>query len=241
MTQEEKIRLLNYLPFFITLFFLLRLIYYQYLQKQYLIKKYNKKLEQAKTKIAYQMHQDIGNDINALLFKIRNLHLKNGNPDNIAYMQLEANTTQIIKKVNDIVWSLKSDNNSLAGLIDYLKLYTEETMKNKNIEHHFITTSKLPNITLGHDHKKNIYLFFKEAINNILKHAQANIVNIEIAYHKKKLSLSIADNGRGFKINETIKGNGIDNMTSRIKQLNGKVEFMANKPSGTIIKFEIKL
>jgi len=223
------------------IFLFIRLVYFRLKEQKYWIKKSETKLEEIKNKIAYEMHQDIGNDLNALLFKIKNWHIKNGNHASHEFLQLENSTTQIINKVNDIVWSLKVDNDNLKSLTTFLIQYTDETLGSTKITYDFITPKNLPKIILEHDIKKNIHLFFKEALNNVIKHAEANDVKIEITYHRKTLKVTIVDNGKGFNLNEIIKGNGIESMQNRIKHLNGKLEFIANKPKGTLVNFEIKI
>lgn len=201
----------------------------------------SKKLSEVRNKIAYEMHQDIGNDLNALVYKIKNWHAKNGNKPNDEFIQLEKSTIQVIAKVNDIVWSLNSEKNNLIALQNHLVNYAEETFTLANLTCSLNTANNLPKNSIELEIRKNIYLLFKEAINNVIKHANASHVEIQIKYQFRKLQISIIDNGKGFDSNSVIKGNGLDNMQNRIKKLNGKIEFKQNQPKGTIIKFEMKV
>jgi signal transduction histidine kinase len=201
----------------------------------------NQKLSEVRNKIAYEMHQDIGNDLNALVYKIKNWHVKNGNGANEEFAQLERSTIQVISKVNDIVWSLNSEKNNLKALQNHLINYAEETLANANLVFTINAVKNMPSKSLELETKKHIYLVFKEAINNIVKHAHATEVDIEFKYHLRKLHISIADNGKGFDVDKIMKGNGLDSMHHRIKQLNGKIEFTQNIPKGTIVKFELKV
>lgn len=201
----------------------------------------NQKLNEVRNKIAYEMHQDIGNDLNALVYKIKNWHAKNENVANEEFAQLERSTIQVITKVNDIVWSLNSEKNNLKSLQNHLINYAEETLVNANLVFTINAVKNMPSKSLELETKKHIYLVFKEAINNIVKHAHATEVDIEFKYHLRKLHISIADNGKGFDVDKIMKGNGLDSMHHRIKQLNGKIEFTQNIPKGTIVKFELKV
>jgi signal transduction histidine kinase len=201
----------------------------------------NQKLNEVRNKIAYEMHQDIGNDLNALVYKIKNWHAKNGNVANEEFAQLERSTIQVITKVNDIVWSLNSEKNNLKALQNHLINYAEETLANANLVYTINAVKNMPSRLLELETKKHIYLVFKEAINNIVKHAHATEVDIEFKYHLRKFQMSIADNGIGFDVDKIMKGNGLDSMHHRIKQLNGKIEFIQNQPKGTIVKFELKV
>jgi signal transduction histidine kinase len=211
--------------------------------KEVLIRKERnkQKLNEIRTKIAYEMHQDIGNDLNALVYKIKNWHAKNGHVNSEEFKQLENTTVQVIVKVNDIVWSLNSEKNNLKELQIYLVNYAEQTLANAHLACTINAVSNMPTSNIELEVKKNIYLLFKEAINNVVKHAQASQVQIQFKYHLRKLQISIADNGKGFDADLIIKGNGLDSMHHRIKQLNGKIEIIQNQPKGTIVKFELKV
>jgi signal transduction histidine kinase len=200
-----------------------------------------KKINTIRSKIAYEMHQDIGNDLNALLFKIKNWQFKNGNIQNVEYQQLEKSTIKVIGKVNDIVWSLDAEKNNLHSLQNYLIRYAEDTLSNSNLQYSIEQVELIPKRKLDLITKKNIYLLFKEVINNIVKHAEASHVKIQIKYQSRKLSVCIADNGKGFDLNKINKGNGLDSMNQRINQLNGKIEILPNLPKGSLVKFELKV
>ncbi len=204
-------------------------------------KESKQKINIVRTKIAYEMHQDIGNDLNALVYKIKNWHLKNENIESEEYKQLEQSTMQVIAKVNDIVWSLNSEKNNLKALQNHLIAYAEETIANSNMTCSIEAVTKMPSRTIELEIKKNIYLLYKEAINNVVKHAAAGHVSIRFKYKLRKLQIIIADDGKGFDFDKIIKGNGLDSMQHRIKQLKGKIEFIPNQPKGTIVKFELKV
>lgn len=203
--------------------------------------KSQKKLNEVRNKIAYEMHQDIGNDLSALIYKIKLWHLKNKNVNSQEYIQLERSALKVMTKVNEIVWSLNTEKSNLKALQNHLINYAEETLLSINIVCEITTTNKLPIRNIELEIKKNIYLIFKEAINNLVKHANANRVNIEFNYHYRKFQITIKDDGKGFNFDKIVKGNGLDSMQNRIKQLNGKIEFLPNQPKGTIVKFELKV
>lgn len=199
------------------------------------------KLNDVRTKIAYEMHQDIGNDLNALVFKIKNWHLKNGNMASPEFAQLQQSTSLVINKVNDIVWSLNAEKNNLKALQNHLIAYAESTIANANMTCLIKAVDHIPEKAIELEIKKNIYLIFKESINNIVKHAQANQVSIQFKYTRRKFQITIVDDGKGFDFGNTIKGNGLDSMQNRIKLLNGKIDILPNHPKGTIVKFEMKV
>lgn len=234
-------KILQFIFICATFSFITRVIYLKFNELFIWKRESEKKINTIRSKIAYEMHQDIGNDLNALLFKIKNWQFKNGNIQNVEYQQLEKSTIKVIGKVNDIVWSLDAEKNNLHSLQNHLIRYAEDTLSNSNLQYSIEQVEQIPKRKLDLITKKNIYLLFKEVINNIVKHAEASHVKIQIKYQSRKLSVCIADNGKGFDLNKINKGNGLDSMNQRINQLNGKIEFLPNLPKGSLVKFELKV
>lgn len=199
------------------------------------------KLNAVRNQIAYEMHQDIGNDLNALLFKLKSWHIKNGGRNNREFEQIEKSTIGILTKVNDIVWSLNNEKNNLSYLQEHFIGYAEETLSNAKINTEITSVEKLPHKKMSIEIKKNLFLLFKEAINNVIKHANTEKVLITFTYKLGKFKIKIVDFGKGFDLNSIIKGNGIDSMQNRIKFLNGNLSFQKNIPHGTIVIIEIKI
>lgn len=234
-------KIISVLPLCMVILIFARFIYKRLKEKYIWNSESEHQINETRMQIAYQMHQDIGNDLNALVFKIKSWHHKNGKPNHSEYQQLEKSAIQAVNKVNDIVWSLQSEKNNLKSLVEHIVSYSNETLHNSNIAFKIRHLEKLPEKQLNIETKKNIYLLHKEAINNIVKHAQASEVEFKMVYKNKNLRVEIIDNGKGFKMNEIIKGNGLESMQQRISVLKGKIEFIENIPKGNIVKFEIKI
>ncbi|HRG59870.1 MAG TPA: hypothetical protein PK323_13015 [Bacteroidia bacterium] len=225
-----------------SLCFLVGKLIYLRIQHYYLTTKNSElKLNAVRNQIAYEMHQDIGNDLNALLFKLKSWHIKNGGRNNREFEQVEKSTIGILTKVNDIVWSLNNEKNNLSYLQEHFIGYADETLTNAQINTEIFSAEKLPLKKISLDIKKNLFLLYKEAINNIIKHANTENVIITFAYKRSKFKIKIVDFGRGFDENSIIKGNGIDSMQSRIKLLKGNLSFQKNIPNGTVVIIEIKI
>lgn len=240
-SQSVIHKIIPYILYCSTLLFIFRIFYLRIKELIIWKKESKKKINTIRSQIAYEMHQDIGNDLNALLFKIKNWQFKNGNIQNVEYQQLEKSTIKVIGKVNDIVWSLDAEKNNLHSLQNHLIRYAEDTLSNSNLQYSIEQVEQIPKRKLDLITKKNIYLLFKEVINNIVKHAEASHVKIQIKYQSRQLSVCIADNGKGFDLNKINKGNGLDSMNQRINQLNGKIEILPNLPKGSLVKFELKV
>ena len=108
-----------------------------------------------------------------------------------------------------------------------------------NVECRFNMPESIPNVQLSGEKRRNIFLAVKESLNNVLKHAKANNVAIDLKV-SDRLFISIQDDGVGLDF-ETLRrfGNGLKNMKSRLERINGK--FTIENNNGALTKFEIRL
>lgn len=220
---------------------ILRILYLRINENTIRNRKNEQRLNEVRNKIAYDMHQDIGNDLNALVFKIRNWHFKYNHQKTHEFEQLEKNALGIIAKVNDIVWSLDNKKNNLVSLQEHFIAYAEETFQSSHIKCEIVAAKRIPKKQIKQETKKNLFLIFKEALHNIVKHANAKEVRISFSYKFRTLKIIIEDDGKGIDFENINKGNGLDTMENRMKQLQGKIQISRRHPQGTMVTYELKI
>ena len=96
-------------------------------------------------------------------------------------------------------------------------------------------------LKLDADVRRNVYLIFKESLNNIVRHSRATQVIIDLEVRKNLLILKITDNGKGFDPTRDYEGNGLLNMKRRVHSLNGKLQMDSRRKDGTQIFLEVPL
>jgi signal transduction histidine kinase len=79
----------------------------------------------------------------------------------------------------------------------------------------------------------------QEAINNILKHADATSILIDIHFEKTEFIIQIRDNGKGYQLTENTRGAGLKNIQKRVGMVNGEIEMITN--AGTLINIKIPI
>jgi signal transduction histidine kinase len=105
----------------------------------------------------------------------------------------------------------------------------------------------LPDIPLTADIRHNLFMVLKEALNNIVKHANASEVSIQIAVEAAKFTITIKDNGKGFELEPTPNGdtrphrNGLTNMHKRMESLNGQCKLDSHPGQGTQVELTVYL
>ena len=108
------------------------------------------------------------------------------------------------------------------------------------IDFEFQFPEEYPELEIGGDERRNIFLCVKEIVNNAIKHSKANMVKIFLSIHQNYLSLIISDNGSGFNRQSLPKtGNGLKNLIKRTESLNGKL--VIDSENGTIINMEFPI
>lgn len=94
---------------------------------------------------------------------------------------------------------------------------------------------------IGQDLKITIYRIIQEQINNILKHAQATIVSVQLSVDNEKLVILTTDNGSGFDLSAAKQGVGLTNMISRVEMFNGEIKIDTLPGQGCVIKIKLPL
>lgn len=189
---------------------------------------------QERRRISREMHDDMGAGLTSVLFLGRAIQ----QPAEIA-VKIKDTAEGLVRKMNEIIWSMNDEQDNLESLIGYIRSNTVEALDNAGIQYDFQVTEPVPDIRVDQSFRRNIYLAAKEAVHNIIRHAQATEASIAINI-TDKLNITIRDNGKG--IDQSTKnrfGNGLKNMTQRMQDVNGTLKITS--ANGTIIHFQTPL
>jgi signal transduction histidine kinase len=142
--------------------------------------------------------------------------------------------------MNDIVWSINPQHDEIGNVLVRMKEYAAEMLEPAGIEYRFVMDEKTLKTKLDLSIRKDIYLIFKEGINNMAKHAHCHKAVIELKYHHNVLEMILTDDGVGFIPEEMKgKGNGLPNLQERARQINGEVTITSTPGSGTEIRLQV--
>ncbi|MFI5153518.1 MAG: 7TM diverse intracellular signaling domain-containing protein, partial [Chitinophagales bacterium] len=172
--------------------------------------------QQERNRISADMHDELGSGVTAirLMSEIVKSKMKENTLPEIEKISHSAN--ELLGKMNTIIWTMVSSNDTIESLIAYIRAYAVEFFENTPIECQFKLPDYIPPMELSGEKRRNLFLSVKEALNNVLKHSQASRVMINIDV-RDKLQIEIADNGVGIDMDHIRKfGNGLQNMRRRI-------------------------
>jgi signal transduction histidine kinase len=191
-------------------------------------------------RISADMHDELGSGVTAirLMSEIVKSKLKTQSLPEIEKISHSAN--ELLNKMNTIIWTMKSSNDTLESMIAYIRANATEYFDGTAIKCDVHTPSTIPDVEMNGEKRRNIFLSVKEAMTNIIKHAQATEVSISITTYNDQLVIEVADNGKGMDISNTRRfGNGMSNMRRRMESINGSLTFQ--QQNGTILRFELAI
>lgn len=198
-------------------------------------------IEKERTRIATDMHDDLGAGLSRIKFLSQSILNKTANDKNIK-TELEKITSfsdEMSEKMGEIVWALNEKNDTLADLVAYSRSYAVEYLANHHIECEANTPLHLPGTFITGEMRRNIFLSVKECLHNIVKHAGATKVCFSVQL-EKMIQIVIHDNGKGIDWNNRrAYSNGLENISKRMKEINGEVHFI--NENGTKVSLIIPL
>lgn len=195
--------------------------------------------QEERNRISADMHDELGSGVTAirLMSEIVKAKMKDQTLPEIERISSSAN--ELLNKMNTIIWTMISSNDSVESLVAYIRAYAAEFFENTPVRCILDIRSDISPKALTGEKRRGVFLAVKEALNNILKHAQATEVILYIDA-SDDLIIRISDNGRGIDVSKPRAfGNGMTNMKKRIEQVNGI--FHVESYEGTSLTFKLKL
>jgi signal transduction histidine kinase len=190
-----------------------------------------------RSRIAADLHDDIGSGISGLRLFSEMAERKNTIEElKSDTMKITETAAMLADKIRDVVWTLDADNKNLESFLLYLHKYGIRFFENSAIEFKMNIPFHLTEISLSAEKQKQLLLAFKEIFNNALKHSGANKLDCEVSTGDL-ITITITDNGNGFNTSLLHKGKGLDNISKRIHSINGTVDIETN--AGTVFTISI--
>lgn len=181
------------------------------------------KIERLRVKLASDLHDDIGSTLSKISMQSDIVKYgidKQNTEKNLSRISELSN--QAIGTMRDIVWSIDARNDDFKNIIIKMKDESFSILRSKNIAVSFEHSKVKSDIKLSFEIRQNLYLIFKEAINNIYKHSNATEVKVNLLQEKGFLKMEIWDNGNSFVPKNEHSGQGTKNMKMRVERIDGK-------------------
>ncbi len=198
------------------------------------------KLQEQRLRISRDLHDNIGAQLTFIISSIDNLKFgftdigeKLGNK----LSGISAFTSQTIYELRDTIWAMNKENITfedlqarIANFIEHAKNASEKTEFSFNIEES-VDESHVFSSVEG----MNIYRIIQEAVNNSLKYADADEIEVNISKGDGRYLIEITDNGKGFEPETIVMGNGLNNMKKRAREIGGTLQLKSSKKGTSIL------
>ncbi|AXT21181.1 tetratricopeptide repeat protein [Flavobacteriaceae bacterium AU392] len=205
-------------------------------------------LEQGRTEERFRISEELHDGILSKLFGTRmglGFLSKKVNGDAsvlIKHSDFINQMQEIETEIRDVSHALK--NKLLSSTVDFVAIieyYIKGLSELHLFDYNVYANPEIPWATINDHTKVNLYRILQEALQNMIKHAQASRVDVSFYMIDKQLELVIKDNGAGFDVNKQVKGIGLKNITSRTKNLNGTIDIASNPDKGTLLTVHLKV
>jgi signal transduction histidine kinase len=196
------------------------------------------KLYKLRSSIAKDLHDDVGSALSsiALLSNISQEAKAKARlePEQI-FSRIGDTSKRMIDLMDDIVWSVNPDNDRFSNMLVRMREYAVEMLESKDIDFNFRVPEEMDELRIPMQMRKDYFLIFKEAVNNLAKYSQCTKAEISIRKENKNIVTLISDNGKGFRLQDLNSGNGLKNMRQRATAIKAKIDIQSIEGHGTTI------
>ncbi len=156
--------------------------------------------------------------------------------------QISQTARETTRALDEIVWEANPSNDTLESLVTYACNYAQEYLALAGLRYRLEVPESLPTVPIPPDVRHNVFLAFKEAVNNVVKHAQASSAQVRLQLAPDRFTLEIQDNGRGLAAGRDKVGrNGLRNMRKRMEDISGDFSLGPAPEGGTLVRLTAPL
>ncbi len=204
-----------------------------------------RRLERLRNRIAADLHDEVGSSIStiAIYSKVIQEQMDSLTFDKEPLLRkINDFATEIMASMNEIVWSINTKNDAFEHIISRMREHAIQLFEAKGCQLHFHFDEHIVGSKLSMERRREFYLIYKEALNNIAKYAEAKNVWVSLTSGDNRILLKIRDDGKGFDpVNARKDGNGLANMQQRAATLHGKLSMISSVGNGTEVLLNFNL
>lgn len=199
-------------------------------------------IEAERSRIARDLHDDLGSGLSEinLLVGAHQKRAEAATNESPLFRTIATRTRRLISALDVIVWAVNPEDNSLQSLADYLNGFVAEYLSNSGVTCRLKVPVLLPAVTLDGQVRHDLLMAVKEALNNIVRHAEATEVEFRLAADQA-LHITITDNGKGFDVAAGSGRHGLKNLSARLSALGGSCQVSSIPDQGTTVTMFLPL
>ena len=215
----------------------------QKLHRQVQHLKQREALEHERARIARDLHDQLGANLTQVALLGEMAEADKHIPEEVEEhsRQISQTARETTRSLDEIVWAVNPSNDTLEGLANYVCKYAQEYLALADLPSRVDVPAQLPATAIPPEVRHNVFLAFKEALHNVVKHSQAREVWVRLALRPQQLVLQVEDNGRGLDKQAVTNRNGLRNMKRRMEDIGGDFSISPGAQGGTLVQLTAPL
>jgi signal transduction histidine kinase/ligand-binding sensor domain-containing protein len=201
-------------------------------------------LEKERARIARDLHDQLGANLTQVTLLGEMAEADKALPGEVEQhaQQICATARETTRALDEIVWAVNPANDTLEGLVNYACKYAQDYFALAGVSYRAELPAGLTPVPILPEVRHNVFLAFKEAVNNVVKHAQATEAHVKLQLEPGQFILSVADNGRGLgDLSGKTLRNGLKNMRRRLADVQGEFDITPQEHGGTVVRLIVPL
>ena len=218
----------------------------QKLQRQLAVMRQQEALEKERARIARDIHDQVGASLTQVALLGELVETDKDSPQEVQShaQQISQTARETTRALDEIVWTVNPQNDTLEGLVNYICKNAQDYLAVAGVRYRFDLPAQLPAQSIAPDVRHNVFLASKEAVTNIVRHANATSVWIRLRVEGSSVILEIEDNGRGvagLDSNPAKTRHGLKNMRKRMEDIGGSFSIGPGREGGALVRFTVPL
>ncbi len=208
-------------------------------------------IERERTRIAQDIHDELGASLTRISMLSQSVRTELDHSEAAVNVDRIYDTARdVTRAMDEIVWAVNPQHDTLDSLATYLGKFAQDFLAAAHIRFRLEVPIQLPSWPLTAETRHNLFLAFKEALNNAVRHAGTKEVRVTLQIADERFLLRVQDEGCGFLANGSGSGsadgharfsdrNGLRNMHQRLTEIGGRCEIHSSAGKGTIVEFSV--
>ncbi len=195
-------------------------------------------IERVRTRIATDLHDDIGASLSQISILSEVVRQRTAESDSriaAPLARIAQTSRELIDSMSDIVWATNPKKDNLRDLVQRMRRFASDTLSARNIDFHFLAPNLDHDLKIDADLRRQIFLVFKESVNNTVKHSDCTEAEIELQIEGGWVILKLSDNGKGFDASVESDGHGLMSMRQRAESLGAFFSLTSEEGKGTTV------
>jgi signal transduction histidine kinase len=203
-------------------------------------------LERERARIAQDLHDDLGSSLARISLLSSLAKDDKEHPEQVLahVTKIAQSADETVRALEEIVWAVRPGSDSLQSLVEYIAHFSNELFEGNGTRCRLDLPHDLPPLAMPPEIRHNVFLVVKEALTNVLKHAEAREVRVQAKAAGTQLEISVQDNGRGFDAAAPSPSastrDGLVNMRQRAAAIGGQL-IVHSGPGGTTIRLVVDM